>query len=56
VEYPSADGGRLIAKLVEVVRGDDDFPSLMNILQCTFDDLREATSKPPERQSLPDKD
>jgi transcriptional regulator with XRE-family HTH domain len=28
---------------------------LMNILQCTFDDLLEATSKPPERQSLPDK-
>ena len=26
VKYPSADGCRLIGQLVEVVRGDDDFP------------------------------
>jgi transcriptional regulator with XRE-family HTH domain len=29
---------------------------LMKVLQCTFEELVEATSKPPERQSLPEKD
>ncbi len=26
VKHPSTDGGGLIGQLVEVVRGDDDFP------------------------------
>ncbi len=45
VEYPSADGGRLIGQRVEVVRGDDDFPDWLfrlfaklvaALMQCCF--------------------
>ena len=45
VEYPGADWGRLIGQLVEVVRGDDDFPdwlfrlfakSVAAFVECCF--------------------
>jgi len=45
VEYPSADGGRLISQRVEVVRGEDDFPDglfglfaklVAALMQCRF--------------------
>ncbi len=45
VEYPGADGGRLISQRVEVVRGDDDFPdwlfglfakSIAAFVECCF--------------------
>ena len=45
VEYPGADGGGLIGQLVEVIRGDDDFPdwlfglftkSVAAFVECCF--------------------
>ncbi len=45
VKHPSADGGGLIGQLVEVLRGDNDFPgrlfrlfakSVAALMQCCF--------------------